>query len=504
MKKLILVFVLAWCSTSLKAQYCGPFTPHAPITATTGMVINGYKIDGGSSPAITIPNGAHDITIVLGDYKSNHIHGAVDFQGNNYNITFMYNNVHDSKRGLYVVNGTNGIKIKYNNISEITDPTLSTDGSGAGNAVQFKGVSGYGNEISYNKIYHASDADGIGDQISLINSFGRDTSWIKIYNNDILHGSTNSLGFTGINICDGTGGYQDVQNNRVVQTGVAGISLTVGTGSHFRIINNDVYSPRTGRSNEGIAIKKNKTEVACSGNRVNWKRATDGAQFSYYLENPQPTPDGWSTNLDDRAGTHANASLLTAPLWPSCTLPPVFSYFVSSTSLTYGVGMGSLVPANTGGAPTGYSISPALPAGLSFSTATGVISGTPTTVHSATTYTVTATNVSGSATASVNITINPFQLYLQANSFSRGVGAANPTLTYKILEPGFVNGDTQAGFTTPPVLSTAALIGSPATSYAITISGAVYPNYNINYIGGILIVSGNTFVTKRFAVTPTN
>ncbi|MDE3236302.1 MAG: VCBS repeat-containing protein [Bacteroidota bacterium] len=56
----------------------------------------------------------------------------------------------------------------------------------------------------------------------------------------------------------------------------------------------------------------------------------------------------------------------------------------------------------------GYSITPALPAGLSFNTTTGVISGTPTVATEATDYVVTATNASGSSSYTINIqTVDP-------------------------------------------------------------------------------------------------
>jgi hypothetical protein len=54
---------------------------------------------------------------------------------------------------------------------------------------------------------------------------------------------------------------------------------------------------------------------------------------------------------------------------------------------------------------TSYSVSPALPAGLSLDTASGVISGTPTSVTAKASHTVTATNSGGSTTATVSIVV---------------------------------------------------------------------------------------------------
>ena len=54
----------------------------------------------------------------------------------------------------------------------------------------------------------------------------------------------------------------------------------------------------------------------------------------------------------------------------------------------------------------GYSVSPALPAGLSLDTATGIISGTPTTISPARDYTVTASNVDGVGFFIINIRVD--------------------------------------------------------------------------------------------------
>lgn len=59
----------------------------------------------------------------------------------------------------------------------------------------------------------------------------------------------------------------------------------------------------------------------------------------------------------------------------------------------------------TGGTPTGFTVAPALPAGLSLDPTTGAITGTPTNETPGTTYTVTASNSGGSAQAALDITI---------------------------------------------------------------------------------------------------
>ncbi|WP_143822349.1 NHL domain-containing protein [Mucilaginibacter pedocola] len=55
---------------------------------------------------------------------------------------------------------------------------------------------------------------------------------------------------------------------------------------------------------------------------------------------------------------------------------------------------------------SGYDLNPALPAGLSFDYATGIISGTPTAVTPKTTYTILAGNAGGSSTSVFDITVN--------------------------------------------------------------------------------------------------
>jgi hypothetical protein len=82
--------------------------------------------------------------------------------------------------------------------------------------------------------------------------------------------------------------------------------------------------------------------------------------------------------------------------------PSALSY-TSPVTTTQGTAMTALTPTVTG-TVTAYSVSPALPAGLSLSTS-GAVSGTPTAITPQTTYTITAKNATGSTTFAWVLTV---------------------------------------------------------------------------------------------------
>ncbi|MFI5162602.1 MAG: putative Ig domain-containing protein [Sphingobacteriales bacterium] len=102
-------------------------------------------------------------------------------------------------------------------------------------------------------------------------------------------------------------------------------------------------------------------------------------------------------------GSGSSNTTVTLSCVANPTLPTIF-YDPSVNVYTLGNTITTLTPHVTN-SPTSYSISGTLPAGISFSTSTGVISGKPTgsTPQSATLYTITATNGAGSATTTVSI-----------------------------------------------------------------------------------------------------
>jgi hypothetical protein len=131
---------------------------------------------------------------------------------------------------------------------------------------------------------------------------------------------------------------------------------------------------------------------------------------------------------------------------------------------------------------------------------TQVVSGAPTLTTTATP----ASHVSGSPYAitvsagtlwasnysftfvSGSMTVTPAPLTITANNATMMCGAAVPKLS--VSYSGFVNGDSPAGLTKQPTLSTSATPSSPAGAYAIVPSGASSPDYTANYVDGALTI----------------
>jgi hypothetical protein len=102
-------------------------------------------------------------------------------------------------------------------------------------------------------------------------------------------------------------------------------------------------------------------------------------------------------------------------------LPTSISYTTPDT-FSVGTAITDLNPTVVGGMPiTSYSVSPALPAGLSINTTTGVISGTPTIGSDAADYTVTATNSGGSISTVVSITVTSLTKPLYITAYLEGL-----------------------------------------------------------------------------------
>jgi hypothetical protein len=107
------------------------------------------------------------------------------------------------------------------------------------------------------------------------------------------------------------------------------------------------------------------------------------------------------------ASLPVTTQVYVAPVAAATTAPlaaPAFTLSASAETRTVSTAATGFTISSTGGTIASFGIS-ATPAGMSFSTSTGALTGTPTSIAAATTYTVTANNASGSASRTFTLTI---------------------------------------------------------------------------------------------------
>ena len=137
-----------------------------------------------------------------------------------------------------------------------------------------------------------------------------------------------------------------------------------------------------------------------------------------------------------------------------------------------------------------FSITPELPAGLTFNAATGEITGTPTALSAATAYTVTASNTGGRASTSLNISVTSSLMTTEVSSI--GETTANTGGTVSATYAGITERGVVWGTTTLPTTSGSKLADVSTTSGTFTSNlTGLTPNRNY-YVRSYVIHSGGT------------
>jgi hypothetical protein len=168
---------------------------------------------------------------------------------------------------------------------------------------------------------------------------------------------------------------------------------------------------------------------------------------------------------------------------------------IPTTTLVTGQVAAAFTPVTGSGgtAPLSYSVSPALPAGLTMSTTTGQITGTPTVTTNATTYTVTVTDAtSATATATFSLTVN---------SATTSITWANPApITYPTTLSGVLNATvTNNGSTVPGTFTYTA---QPTGGSATTVTAATVLDAGSYTLTASFAPSSNAYATPPAKSVP--
>lgn len=187
-----------------------------------------------------------------------------------------------------------------------------------------------------------------------------------------------------------------------------------------------------------------------------------------------PTVATAAANYVVTASNAAGSTTASLSITVNSLAPSNLTYTTNPAVYTKGVAIAPNTPSTSGGAPSSYVVSPALPAGLSINATTGVITGTPTVVAAAAYYVVTASNAWGSTTVALSVTVNnkvprsilvigPHQddESMVAGGVIRAAVLAGDTVHIVLVTNGDVNGTTEGLAREAESVAAAQLLGVP-------------------------------------------
>ena len=212
-------------------------------------------------------------------------------------------------------------------------------------------------------------------------------------------------------------------------------------------------------------------------------------------------------------GATSATAIITIGVSGTATLSP------STQTVTGRVGAAITVTTaftSTGLGTRYFSIAPALPAGLVFSSSTGVLSGTATAARGATTYVVTAADGTNYAVATMRLTISAVPVMTPASQAVSGVVGTAIATTSVFVAPTLTDTSGTKTFTVSPALpagltlnaATGTVSGTPTavstqTTYVIT--GTDGTNSSANFATSTLtIVVAATAAATTKTTVPTS
>ena len=205
-----------------------------------------------------------------------------------------------------------------------------------------------------------------------------------------------------------------------------GITATISTN----IASGDVLAcPACATNNISAAWSSPTLSLTASGtpSQANWQAALQSLTFHRTAAGATDNPTVRLSASDGTTTGSSDLEILVTQLAPEIAVP------AASVLAGKGVELEPIVPTNDS-SPGTWTISPALPAGLSLDAATGRITGTPSATLAATEYTLTATNSSGSDTVAFTLTIA--DLPAAPTELSAAAGDASATVSFTAGDDG--------------------------------------------------------------------
>jgi hypothetical protein len=200
---------------------------------------------------------------------------------------------------------------------------------------------------------------------------------------------------------------------------------------------------------------------------------------SYTFTVSATNADGTST--PSAVSPSVTTQVYVAPVAVATTAPlaaPDFALSAAAETRTVNTAATGFTISSTGGAIASFAIN-ATPAGMSFNASTGALTGTPTSIQSATVYTITATNATGFAIRTFTLTVTAIVyavgdtgpgggkiIYVASTPFACG----QTSCTYLEVAPSGWNGGSD------PEMSWVSAVAL-ANSHSVTISGQIYDDW---------------------------
>jgi hypothetical protein len=267
-------------------------------------------------------------------------------------------------------------------------------------------------------------------EVSQLTDITIPSSVTTIGSNAFRNSLLSTITFLGNAPTVGTDAFLNIPNGLTVYVSANATGFDSGVWQNFNVVSPPAFSISSNSETKSV-------NSAITGYTIS---STGGTITSYAITPSAPAGLSFNTTTGLLTGTPTEVSAATAftitgtngagsatatfTLTVTALAQPAFSISSNSETKSVNSAITGYTISSTGGTITSYAITPSAPAGLSFNTTTGLLTGTPTEVSAATAFTITGTNGAGSATATFTLTVTATN-----NSNSSGSGSTTTSTT---------------------------------------------------------------------------